>query len=73
MRKPCFSIYNTKTKAQIKCLEMPQLFSAFGLATYTEQSLLLSKSEISILNQTSVAVQPGLCLPSWKPLGQVFL
>ena len=57
VRKPTFCIY-AKTKTQISA----QLISAFVFATKISFTIpLLSKSEISSLYPSSVAVQPCLC------------
>ena len=51
---------HAKTKTQISCTVTMQLTSAFFFC-YIVQFLYLSKSEISSLQPSSVAVQPVLC------------
>ena len=60
MRKPFFFAY-AKTKPQISCAVTAQVISAFVFHYMDSTILLLFKSEISSLQPSSVAAQPGLC------------
>ena len=59
MRKPTFCICENKDADQLRGNREADQSLCFR---YTDSTiLLLPKSEISILKQSSVAVQPGLC------------
>ena len=59
MRKPVFYICETKTLISVAVTA--QLISAFCICYMDNTISLLSKSEISGLQPSSVVVQPGLC------------
>ena len=59
MRKPAFCICENKDADQLRSNHEADQHFCF---CYTDSTIpLLSKSEISSLNASSVAVQPGLC------------
>ena len=59
MRKPAFCIYENKDADQLRGNRKADQRLCFR---YTDSTIsLLSKSEISSLESSSVAVQPGLC------------
>ena len=78
MRKPAFCICENKDADQLRSNREADQRLCFR---YIDSAIaLLSKSEISSLQPSSVAVQPGLCLTGWKPecwfsddAGQMFL
>ena len=63
MRKPAFCI--VKTKVQISCVVTLQLISAFVFATKIIQSTCFLNQKFPTHLQSSVIVQPGLCL-TWS-------
>ena len=62
MRKPAFCIYENKDADQLRGLRGNREADQRLCFRYIVGTIpLLSKSEISSLNASSVAVQPGLC------------
>ena len=66
MRKPTFCICENKDADQLRGYREADQRLCFR---YIDGTIpLLSKSEISSLKPSSVAVQPGFCVgPGWKP------
>ena len=59
MRKQ--AVAYVKTKPQISCAIVAQLISAFGFFYMDSTITILSKSENSSLQPSSLGLQPGLC------------
>ena len=70
VRKPAFCICENKDEDQLHGNREADQHLCFP---YTDSTIpLRSKSEISSLQPSSVAVQPGLCGPGRKPRRPVF-